>query len=373
MSHSIKPQPGILNIKPYVGGEDIIPAGYTCKVLLSSNENPLGASPRVIEVMQDLATNIHIYPSGTSRKLKASIAEFNGLDPQKILCTNGSEDGLTLLIRAFAGAGDEVVFSQYAFSLYKIVTMAIGGVPVAAPAADYTIDVDSILNCVSPKTKIVILDNPSNPVGGYVTRDEVLRLRKNLPEDVLLILDSAYAEYMTVEDYTNGIDLVDQFENVVMTRTFSKFYGLAGLRVGWMYAPNYIIDYVNRIRAPFCCNSQVQEVAIAALADVEHQNAVRAHNQMILPWFMEQLRTLGLNFIPSVTNFVTVEFPSEGPVTAESVYYRLAKDGYIVRPIGGYGLTNHLRITLGLKQDMEKVVQILSSFLDDSLPKCVIK
>lgn len=355
----IHPQPGILNIKPYVGGEDIIPPGYTCKVLLSSNENPLGASPKVAAAIQNGLSKIHIYPSGTARMLKTRIADFHGLDAQKIICANGSEDALTLLIRTFAGAGDEVLFSQYSFSLYHIVTQSIGGVSVAAPAKNYGLDVDALLNCVSPKTKIVIIDNPSNPIGSYVGRDEIYRLRQNLPDHVLLILDSAYAEYMCRDDYTAGIDLVDEFNNVVMTRTFSKFHGLAGLRLGWMYGPTNIIDYVNRIRAPFCCNSLVQESAGAVLEDSAHQEAVLAHNNEMLPWFMGQLQDLGLAFIPSVTNFVTVEFPTSGPCSAESVYLRLAKDGYIVRPLKAYGLNNHLRITMGLAEHMQSVVNLL--------------
>ncbi len=369
MSDTVRPLPGILNIKPYIGGEDIIPKGYTCKVLLSSNENPFGPSLRVLQVIKDAAKRAHVYPSGSSRILKEAIAEFHGLDKDRILCTNGSEDGLTLLIRTFAGVGDEVLFSAHAFSLYGIVSLAVGATPVAAPARKYNIDVDALLAAVSPRTKIVILDNPRNPIGSYIGRDEVLRLRQNLPDHVLLVLDSAYAEYMTAEDYTAGIDLVDQFDNVVMTRTFSKFYALAGLRLGWMYGPAQIIDWVNRIRAPFCCNSGVQEAGIAALVDVEHQDLVRHHQQTMLPWFMDKLGTLGLNYVPSVTNFVLVEFESEGPFTADAVYLRLAEDGYIVRPVKGYGLPNHLRITLGAQKDMEAVVSILESFLDDYLPK----
>ncbi len=369
MTHSIQPQPGLLHIKPYVGGEDIIPKGYQCKVLLSSNENPLGASPKAMKVLQDNAARIHIYPSGTSRKLKGKLAEIHGLEENRLLCTNGSEDGLTLLIRAFAGQGDEVVFSQYAFSLYRIVSLSVGATPVAAPAPNLTVAVDSILASVTSKTKLVVIDNPSNPIGGYINREEVLRLRRGLPQNVLLVLDSAYAEYMSSDDYTAGIDLVNEFENVVMTRTFSKFYGLAGLRVGWMYGPECLINYVNRIRAPFCCNSLVQDVAIAALEDEGHQEAVMAHNRQTLSWFMAQLDALGLNYIPSVTNFVTVEFSKHGACSAEGVYLRLAEDGYIVRPIPGYGLPDHLRITMGLQEHMEKVVQILSSFLNDSLPK----
>jgi histidinol-phosphate aminotransferase len=373
MPHTLKPQPGLLNLKPYVGGEDIIPKGYECKVLLSSNENPLGASPDVVKAIQETAQNIHIYPSGTARKLKAGIAQHYGLAVDRILCTNGSEDGLTLLIRAFAGPGDEVLYSQYAFSLYGIVTRSIGAFPVIAPALNYNIDVDALLKCVTPKTRIVILDNPRNPIGMYIPAHEVRRLREGLPQDVLLVLDSAYGEYMTSADYSAGIDFVDQFDNVVMTRTFSKFYGLAGLRVGWMYAQEHIIDYVNRIRAPFCCNSLVQGAGCAALQDVAHQAAVKAHHEQMMPWFMDQLRGLGYSFVPSVTNFVLVEFPAEGACHADAAYLRLAQDGYIVRPVTGYGLPNHLRITVGLKEDMEQVVEILRSFLHDYMHECDIK
>jgi histidinol-phosphate aminotransferase len=363
MSQFIKPQQGLLDIQPYLGGEDIFPQGYTRKSLLSSNENPFGASPKAIMAIQDAISNVHLYPSGSSRKLRESLAEHHNIEAARIVCTNGSEEGLTLLIRAFAGHGDEILFSQYAFSLYKIVTQAIGGIPVEAPAANYSIDVDALLNCVSQKTKIVILDNPRNPIGNYLLRDEVLRLRKSLPENILLILDSAYGEYMSRPDYTAGIDLVDQFDNVVMTRTFSKFYGLAGLRLGWMYGPLYLMDYVNRIRPPFCCNSLALSAAKAALTDDEHQQEVLSHQQTMMQWFTDQIKLLDLNFIPSVTNFVTVEFPPEGPYTANAAYLRLAQDGYIVRPLKAYGLPNHLRITLGRLEDMEAVVRILKLLL----------
>lgn len=361
MSHMIQPKPGILNIRPYVGGEDIVPKGCQAKVLLSSNENPFGPSPLAIKAIQEQATRGHIYPSGSSRKLREAIAEFHGLDADRILCTSGSEDGLTQLIRAYAGPGDEVLFSRHAFSLYGIVSLAVGATPVPADTSNYNIDVDSLLAAVTGRTKMVILDNPRNPIGSYLSRYEVLRLRQNLPENVLLVLDSAYAEYMTQEDYTAGIDMVNQFENVVMTRTFSKFYALAGLRLGWMYSSPQIIDVINRIRLPFCCNSLVQEAGMAALSDVAHQEKVRSHNSTMLSWFMGELDKLRLPYVPSVTNFVLTEFQPEGPTSADNVYLYLAREGYIVRPVKGYGLPNHLRITLGLEEDMRALLSLLGT------------
>lgn len=368
MNDQVKPQPGIYNIKPYIGGEDIIPKGFQSKVLLSSNENPFGPSPKVVQTIQENLSRLHIYPSGSAKILKESIASFHGINPEMVMCTNGSEEGLTLLIRAFAGPGDEVVFSQYAFSIYNIATQSTGATPIKASAPNYTTDVDQILKCVTDKTKIVVIDNPSNPIGGYLPKVEIQRLHNNLRPDILLILDSAYAEYMQAKDYSPGIELVEQYENVIMTRTFSKFYALAGLRLGWLYAQPRLYDFVNRIRPPFCCNMLAQKCGVAALQDQEHQQKVISHQQEVLLWFMKELDLLNISYIPSVTNFVTAEFAD-----AESVYLRLAQEGYIVRPLKPYQLNNHLRITLGKKEDMEKVIAILASFLNDYLPEYDIK
>ena len=368
MPHTIKPRSGIVDISPYVGG-DITPQGYTRRVALSSNENPLGPGERVIEKIQALASEVYKYPRGSSPNLRGVIADFHKLDAEQILCTNGSEAALSLLIRTFAGPGDEVLMSQYSFAFFEIAAKASGATAIKAPAPKLRLEVDNLLAYVTHKTKVVLIDNPSNPIGTYLSRSEIVRLREALPDHVLLVLDSAYAEYVLREDYSDGIDLVQANDNIVMTRTFSKFYGMAGLRIGWFYGPAYIVDYINRVRTPFCCNLLAQHAGIAALEDTKHQQMVRDHFQSVHPWFSVQLKDLGLKFTPSVTNFILVEFPVKGMHTAEATYLSLAEKGYIVRPLVPYGLMHYLRITIGLRKDMEGVVQTLRSFLGASLPE----
>lgn len=365
MSQTIIPRPGLLDIKSQLRG-DATPPGYTLKVGLSANENPLGPSPKVIKNVLERVAEIHKYPNATAGKLRQSLADFHGIHPDQISCTTGSEDALTLLIRAFAGSGDEVVYSQYGFLVFGKAALSVAATPIIVPAPRLSVDLESLIARVSNKTKIVLLDNPSNPIGTYINKSDLIRLREALPDHVLLVLDSAYAEYMTRDDYTDGIDLVQKYDNVVMTRTFSKFYGLAGMRLGWIYGPPYIIEYINRIRAPFGCNVLAQHAGVAALEDSTHQQAVLHHHKTVHPWFSAELKELGLKFVPSVTNFILVEFPSQGPHTAEAAFLCLAEKGYIVFPVKGYGLTNHLRITLGLKEDMDGVVQTLRSFLNTS-------
>lgn len=368
MSHPIIPHAGIVDIKPQLRG-DVTPPGYTLKVGLCANENPLGPSPKVVATILEHISEIHKYPNATASQLRKSLSDYYKIQPDQISCTTGSEDALTLLVRAFAGPGDEILYSQYGFLVFGKATLSVGATPVIVPAPHLSIDLNALLSRVTSKTKIVLLDNPSNPIGTYIPKDELIRLRKALPEHVLLVLDSAYAEYMSNDDYTDGIDLIQKYDNVVMTRSFSKFYGLAGMRLGWIYGPPYIIEYINRIRAPFGCSSLVQHAGIAALEDSAHQHAVLHHHQTVHPWFSAKLKELGLKFVPSVTNFILLEFPSNDPYTAEAAFLSLAKEGYIVFPVKGYGLMNHLRITLGVKEDMEGVVQILRSFLNASLPK----
>ncbi len=258
------PRPGVLEIDAYVPGRSAAP-GAARVFKLSANETPLGPSPRAVQALRDLSAEVALYPEGSSLKLREAIGARYGLDPARIIAGAGSDQILELLALAYIGPGDEGLYSQYGFLEYKIVTLAAGGVPVVAPETNYTASVDAILARVTPRTKIVFLANPNNPTGSYLCAHEVARLARSLPATTLLTLDSAYAEYVTRDDYDAGVALVDSLENVVMTRTFSKIYGLAGLRLGWGYGPAHVIDALNRIRSPFNVSSAAAAAGVAAV------------------------------------------------------------------------------------------------------------
>ena len=253
---ALRPRQGILDIAPYVPGKSALAGG----VKLSSNETPFGPSPRAVEAYLAGAKTLSRYPDGSARPLREAIAKLYGLDPARIVCGAGSDELLNLLATAYLGPGDEAIYSRHGFLVYRIVILARGATPVVAPEKNLTADVDEILARVTPATRMVYLANPNNPTGTYLTFDEIKRLRTGLPDDVLLVLDAAYAEYVRANDYEAGIELVATTNNTVMTRTFSKIYGLASLRIGWAYCPDAVADALNRIRGPF----NVSGPAIAA-------------------------------------------------------------------------------------------------------------
>ena len=261
-----EPQPGIMGIQAYVGGGHEMP-GVDRVVILSANETPLGPSAKAVSAYRQLADNLHRYPEGGSIDLRRAIAGRFGCDADRIVCGNGSDELIALLVRAYAGQGDEVLYSRHGFLMYPIATRSVGAIPVAAPEANYTVDVDAMLSKVSDKTRITFVANPNNPTGSYISTDEMRRLRVGLPDDVLLVIDSAYAEYVSRNDYSTGAELVEEFDNIVMTRTFSKIFGLAALRLGWAYCPPAVADVLNRIRGPFNVTAAAQAAGIAALAD----------------------------------------------------------------------------------------------------------
>ena len=357
------PRPGILKIAPYVPGRDSV-EGKETVVKLSSNEGALGPSPKAMEAYAKAAADLHRYPDGDALALRQAIGRHYGLDPRRIVCGTGSDELLNLLTRAYCGPGDELLYSQYGFLMYPICALGVGATPVAAPEKGYRSDVDALLAKVTDKTRIVFLANPNNPTGSYVTKDEVRRLHAGLPKDVLLVIDAAYAEYVSRNDYESGIELVDQAENVVMTRTFSKIYGLGGLRLGWLYGPAEIVDVISRLRQPFNVNAAAQAAGIAALADVAHADASRTNNDIWLPWLSEQIASLGLQVLPSVGNFVLVGFGSKERVAAANEW--LMQDGLIVRPVGAYGLPEFLRITIGTEAEVKAVHASLARFVKDS-------
>jgi histidinol-phosphate aminotransferase len=355
-----QPRPGIMTIAPYVGGKDTI-EGKATVMKLSSNEGALGPSPRAMEAYRKAAAELHRYPDGGSEKLRAALGRHFGLDPARIVCGAGSDELLNLLVRAYCGPGDELLHSAHGFLMYALNARGCGATPVAAPEKDYRTDIDAMLAKVSAKTKVVCLANPNNPTGSYVTKDEVKRLHDALPRNVLLVIDAAYAEYVSRNDYETGVELAGRSDNVVMCRTFSKIYGLGGLRLGWMYGPEAIVDVINRLRQPFNVNAAAQAAGVAALADVAHADASRTNNDIWLPWLSAELATLGLQPRPSVGNFLLVGFGSQA--RAEAANAHMMQDGLIPRMVHAYGLADHLRITIGTEHEVRAVRESLARFV----------
>lgn len=352
------PKPGIMDIQPYVGGLHTV-EGVEKVVVLASNEGPLGASPLAIQAYEKESAKLHIYPDGGADELRAAIGERFGLDARRIVCGAGSDEVISLLISAYAGVGDEVLYTEHGFLMYPINARAVGATPVAAPETDLTADVDKLLACVTDRTKMVFIANPNNPTGSYISNDELARLQAALPSHVLLVIDAAYAEYVSRNDYASGAQLVEQFDNVVMTRTYSKVFGLAAVRLGWAYCPAHVADVLNRVRNPFNVTAPAQAAGIASVGDLSHTDAAVAHNDEWLPRFTADLRELGLEVAPSVGNFVLVRF---GDVErAQSAYDHLLKSGVITRMMGGYGLPDSLRITVGLESELRAVLDSLAA------------
>ena len=313
---NLRPRPGILEIEPYVGGKSEL-AGAARVIKLSANESALGPSPKAVAALQEAALTSHRYPDGDAAGLRAAIGGRFQLDPARIVCGAGSDELIQLLLRAYAGPGDEVVYSAHGFLMYKLGALGVGAMPVAAPERGLRADVDALLARVGSRTRMVFVANPNNPTGSYLPAEELARLHDgNCPDDVLLVIDAAYAEYVRANDYSAGIELVDRADNVVMTRTFSKLFGLAALRLGWLYGPPAVVDVLNRLRGPFNVGTPAQVAGIAALEDLDHQERSRAHNERWLPWLAHALAELGLTVHPSIANFVLVEFAREGERTA---------------------------------------------------------
>jgi histidinol-phosphate aminotransferase len=357
------PRPGVLDIEAYVPGKSAVAPGVKLHKL-SSNETPLGASPKAIAAFGSLADKLELYPDGSSTRLREAIGNRYGLDPARIVCGAGSDELLSLITNAYIGPGDEGIFTTHGFLVYKIAIMAAGGVPVVAAEKNLTTDVDAILAKVNAKTKIVFLANPNNPTGTYIPFDEVKRLHAGLPKHVILVLDAAYAEYVRRNDYASGIELVATSENVVMTRTFSKIYGLAMLRLGWCYGPAAIIDALNRIRGPFNVNGPALEAGIAALQDDDHLSKALAHNDHWLPWLTSEIEKLGIGVTPSVGNFLLLHFPKTAGKTAKDADAFLTVNGLVLRAVGAYGLPDCLRLTIGSEEANRKVVATLQAFMN---------
>jgi len=357
-----RPRPGILEIQAYVGGDASAP-GVDRVIRLASNENPLGPSPKAEAAYGAEHDELNRYPEGDSGALRQVIARTYDLPVDQLVCGAGSDELISLLVRAYAGPGDEVLHSAHGFLMYPLAAKAAGATPVSAPERNLTSDVDALLNLAGPRTRLVFLANPNNPTGSYLPAAELGRLRAGLPEQVLLVIDAAYAEYVEREDYEPGIQLVRAHDNVVMTRTFSKIHGLASLRLGWAFCPRAVADVLNRVRVPFNVCGPAQAAGIAALEDVEHVARSRRHNSRWLAWFSAQAAGLGLVVLPSVGNFVLLRFPSVPGKDAASAADALKQRGILLRAMGAYGLPDCLRVTIGTGEDMKVVVQALGEFL----------
>lgn len=356
------PRPGILDIAPYVGGESAL-EGLSRVIKLSSNEGALGPSPRAMEAYRAVAGDLHRYPDGGADALRRAIGARHGLDPAHIVCGAGSDELIGLLVRAYAGPGDEVLYSAHGFLMYRLYALGCGATPVTAPEENLTASVDNILAGVTEKTRIVFLANPNNPTGTCLPAEEVARLRAGLPDDVLLGIDAAYAEYVGRNDYTAGSELVERTDNTVMLRTFSKMYGLGGMRLGWAYAPAAVVDHLHRLRSPFNVSAPAQAAGIAAIEDIPFQDLCRAHNDMWLPWLTGKLRGLGLDLTDSHGNFVLATFPGGEGRTAEAADAFLKQRGLIVRRMAGYGLPESLRITIGTDEENRLLAEALAEFM----------
>ncbi len=356
------PRPGVLDIQAYMPGKSAAPDGVKL-VKLSSNETPLGASPKAIAAFKAVADKLELYPDGSATKLREAIGAKFGLDPARLICGSGSDELLSLVTSAYIGPGDEGIYSEHGFLVYPIAIKAAGGVPVPVREKNLTADVDSMLAAVTPRTRIVYLANPNNPTGTYLPFDEVKRLQGGLPPHVLLVLDAAYAEYVRRNDYASGLELVATCDNVVMTRTFSKIYGLANLRLGWMYGPPHVVDALNRVRGPFNVNGAALDAGAAAIADDVHVGKAIEHNERWLPWMAAKLAGLGLEVTPSVGNFLLVHFPATAGRTAPEADAFLTSRGLILRRMDAYGLSGALRLTIGDEAANEAVVAALKEFM----------
>ena len=359
-----RPRDGVLDIAAYVPGKSG-GSGPGKVHKLSSNESPLGPSPAAMQAYADCMQNLALYPDGASSALREALAEAHGINPANIVCGAGSDELLQLLASGYLQAGDEAIHTEHGFLVYPIVIRANGATPVVVAESNLTADVDAILDAVTPRTRLVFLANPNNPTGTYIPFDEVKRLHAGLPADCLLVIDAAYAEYVRRNDYEAGMELVSTSKNVVMTRTFSQAYGLAGLRLGWAYCPATVADVLNRIRGPFNVAMPAIAAGAAAIRDAGHLAKAVEHNDVWLPKVTSAVEAMGLTVVPSVGNFVLVQFPADGSKTAAEADAFLALNNVIVRRMDAYGLPGALRVSIGDEAGCNAFIDTLRSFMAD--------
>lgn len=360
----LRPKDWILGISPYVPGKAASDDGRQL-IKLSANESPLGTSPKAREAFMAATADLATYPDPGAAALRQAIAAQYDLDPARVIYGTGSDELLHLASSAYAGPGDEVLYVRFGFSVYDIAARRVGATPVIAPDKDYATDVDALLACVTEKTRVVYLANPNNPTGTFSSRAEIARLHAALPGNVLLVIDQAYAEYLTPEDDDGALELAKSAANVFVTRTFSKIFGLAAERIGWGYASTEVIDALHRIRAPFNVTTAGQAAAIAAIGDVEWVETSRAHNRKWREWLAAEIEALGnhgLKAVPSQANFLLILF--EGKLSAEAAYKGLMDASYATRWLPGQGLPQALRITIGTEDQTRDIAQLLRNMAE---------
>ncbi|MBR0659162.1 histidinol-phosphate transaminase [Neoroseomonas oryzicola] len=357
---TVMPRPSILSVEPYVGGESKIP-GVNRIIKLSSNEGAFGPPPGAVEAIRATAAEAHRYPDGNAKAIREAIGARFGLDPARIVVGNGSDELLALLILAYGGEGTELVMSAHGFMMYDITGRWAGCRIIKVPEKNLTTDVDGMLAAVGPRTRLMFLANPNNPTGSILPQSEVERLRAGLRDDVLLVLDSAYAEYVTRPDYDAGAKLVDASGTTVMTRTFSKIFGMGGMRLGWAYAPAPIVDVLGRVRGPFNVNASAMAAGVAALAEKGWVEQSVAHNTEWRAKVAAALTAAGIKVWPSEGNFVLADFGTAAK--AKAADEAMKQRGLIVRAMGGYGLPQCLRITIGTAEECTMVIDALTAFM----------
>ena len=355
---TIAPQPGVLDIAPYVGGASHAP-GAAKTIKLSSNENPWGASPAATAAYRAAASDLSLYPDPGSASLRAAIAGAHGLNADRILCGNGSDELIALLCLAYAGVGDEVVYSRHGFLLYSISAMANGATPVAAAEENLTASVDNLLAACTDRTRLVFIANPNNPTGTRLNAQELARLADGLPPKAMLVIDAAYAEFVAAEDYDGGVSLVERRDNVVMTRTFSKIHGLAALRLGWLYGPDHVIDALHRVRGPFNVNAAAQAAGVAAMEDADWVATCAARTAELRAKMESELTAMGAPTTKSSGNFVLAEFGTDAATGAAAADAALKAAGVVARRMESYGLAGHLRISVGTEEETALALDVL--------------
>jgi histidinol-phosphate aminotransferase len=358
-----RPRPEVLRIAAYVGGESRVP-GVNRVVKLSSNEGAFGPPPGAVAAYARVAQDLHRYPDGGSAELRRALGRHFGLDPERIVCGTGSDELIQHLCHVYGGPGTEIIMSMHGFTMYQIAGTYAGSRVLKTPERDLTADVDAMLAAVSAATRVVFLANPNNPTGSLLPQVEVARLRRGLPADVLLVLDAAYAEYVARPDYDPGIALVDGGDNTVMLRTFSKIFGLGGMRVGWAYAPAEVVDALNRVRGVFNVNIAAQAAAVAALGEPGWVERVRAHNTEWRARLAERLTEAGVRVWPSEGNFLLADFDTAARAAAADAWLRAR--GLIVRGMAAYDLPHCLRITVGTAEECGLVADAVAAFMADA-------
>jgi histidinol-phosphate aminotransferase len=359
---TLKPRGDLESISPYKQGKSEI-ANHSNPIKLSSNESSFGPSPNTIAAFKSAADKLHRYPDGSQKLLRQALADVHKLDINKIVCGNGSEELIGLIVRSYISPDDEILLTENHFIMCPIYGRAQGAEVIYAPEKNYKVDVDTLLERVTEKTRMVIVANPNNPTGTYIPGSEIRRLHAGLPESILLLVDDAYAEYVTANDYETALDMVEQYSNVLVTRTFSKIYGLAGLRIGWAYCPESVLENIQRIRTPFNANTAAMAAAAAAVKDVEYVDMVREHTAKWQNIISESVTAMGIKILPSVTNFYLLDFGDIPNKSGASAAEFLESKGIIPRPAGSNSNTGYVRITVGKDEENEAALKALAEYM----------